>query len=186
MSVLIFPSCLNNNAFIYSLLKSCWNPDYKKRPKSSEISEFISNYPRLVTPCLDVPLSAVQMLESESDQLELLPGFRKRSFTPSHPNTSKQISPSTSTLTLQTDLRETPTNFLDIQQAYNNCNGIYQNESNGNGNGQSIYNPIEPLLLKRENEMSKSNNSLMRYVPMCGFGSKNRSSSLERNCTSIL
>lgn len=169
-------------SYFLSLLRSCWNPDHKKRPKSSEISEFISNYPRLVTPCLDVPLSAVQMHESESDQLELLPGFRKRSFTPSqHPNSSKQISPSTSTLTLQTDLLQT-----EIQQTYNNCNGIYQNESNGHGNGQSIYNPIEPLLLKRENEMSKSNNSLLRYVPMCGFGSKNRSSSLERNCTSIL
>lgn len=42
-------------------MKSCWNMDYKKRPNASEIAEFLANSPRLLSPCLDVPLSSVEM-----------------------------------------------------------------------------------------------------------------------------
>lgn len=53
------------------LIRSCWTVDYKKRPQASEIVEFIANNPRLLTPCLDVPLSSVQM--EDTGQFDILP-----------------------------------------------------------------------------------------------------------------
>lgn len=53
------------------MISSCWTVDYKKRPQASEIVEFIANNPRLLTPCLDVPLSSVQM--EDNGQFDILP-----------------------------------------------------------------------------------------------------------------
>lgn len=54
-----------------SLIKSCWNSDYKKRPQASEIVEFLANNPRLLSPCLDVPLSSVQIEDTEQLEISL-------------------------------------------------------------------------------------------------------------------
>lgn len=43
------------------LLKSCWNTTPTKRPTASEIVELLTNSPRLVSPCIDVPLASVQV-----------------------------------------------------------------------------------------------------------------------------
>lgn len=60
-----------------SLMKSCWNLEYKKRPQASEIVEFLANNPRLLAPCLDVPLSSVEI--EDTGQLELnLPDSRRK------------------------------------------------------------------------------------------------------------
>ncbi|XP_021935929.1 receptor-type guanylate cyclase gcy-4-like isoform X2 [Zootermopsis nevadensis] len=71
------------------LIRSCWNFDHKRRPQVSEIVEFLANNPRLISPCLDVPLASVQM-DDDIGQLEMrLPNvtFRKCSasmnFSPS-------------------------------------------------------------------------------------------------------
>lgn len=58
------------------LIKACWNRDNKKRPTASEIVEYISKYPTLLAPCLDFPSASVEMAETESDELELLPKAR--------------------------------------------------------------------------------------------------------------
>ncbi|XP_039951750.1 uncharacterized protein LOC120768986 [Bactrocera tryoni] len=90
-----YQSLTNNQAFEYiksgktlqiptgakpqleGLLKACWSHEPKKRPTASEIIDHISNYPRLLTPCLDVPSASVEMPEIESDEVELLPKSRK-------------------------------------------------------------------------------------------------------------
>lgn len=63
-----------------ALIRSCWTLDYKKRPKASEIVEFIANNPRLLYPCLDVPLASVQIDDSGSVDLLNPEATRKFSF----------------------------------------------------------------------------------------------------------
>ena len=48
-----------------------------KRPTASEIVELLSNNPRLISPCIDVPLASVQV--ERTDSLELIPSVRKPS-----------------------------------------------------------------------------------------------------------
>lgn len=59
------------------LLKACWSQEAKKRPTAAEVFDYITNYPRLLTPCVDVPSASVEMSEIESDEVELLPKSRK-------------------------------------------------------------------------------------------------------------
>ena len=54
-----------------TLLKSCWHMTATKRPTASEIAELLSNNPRLISPCIDVPLASVQV--ERTDSLELIP-----------------------------------------------------------------------------------------------------------------
>ncbi|RZF35462.1 hypothetical protein LSTR_LSTR015021 [Laodelphax striatellus] len=49
------------------LISSCWHHDPKRRPPAAEIVVFLANHPKLITPCLDAPLSAVQI--EHSDQI---------------------------------------------------------------------------------------------------------------------
>ena len=57
------------------LLRSCWSPTPTKRPSASEILELLTNNPRLISPCIDVPLASVQI--ERTDSLELLPISKK-------------------------------------------------------------------------------------------------------------
>lgn len=60
------------------LIRSCWNFDRKRRPHVSEIVEFLANNPRLLSPCLDVPLASVQM-DDDTGQLKMaLPNMTLR------------------------------------------------------------------------------------------------------------
>ena len=67
-----------------NLLKSCWNMTATKRPTASEIVELLANNPRLISPCIDVPLASVQV--ERTDSLELIPSVRKPSGSVSQTN----------------------------------------------------------------------------------------------------
>lgn len=135
------------------LMKACWSLSYIKRPTALEVVEFISNYPKLVTPSLDVPLASVQIPETDSDQLELLPGLRKVVTTqteePAYNNMSIPHTPNGIALS----------NFDAFSDDFTIT--MTRNPSN-------TYNPIEPLLMY-DSEIGDNNNSLRRYVPMCGY-----------------
>ncbi len=62
-----------------TLLRSCWHKTPTKRPTASEIVELLSNNPRLISPCIDVPLASVQV--ERTDSLELIPFKGKSSKT---------------------------------------------------------------------------------------------------------
>lgn len=160
------------------LMKSCWTPDFKKRPTALQILEFVANNPRLVAPCVDVPHFSLQFSDSESDhQLEFMP---KENPSPDS-GVEMGVGVPMTRQTLQ-DLAALPTS----QAAADAFQLRFNNNNNNNGNGGGFlksncggdislnYNPVEPLLLRQNsNEMSSSSSSLlMRYVPMCGFGSK--------------
>lgn len=132
-------------------------------------------------PCLDYQ---VNLIDGDTDQIERFEQFmdhRDRSHTP-----ADFLKTSVSSSALQNNHHEDPSSFeyLDMQLT-RKPNGIYLNDPDltatlPNGN----YNPVEPLLQARQ-EISKSNLSLMKYMPMCGFG-KNSNRSSPDECTSAL
>jgi len=67
-----------------TLLKSCWHMTATKRPTASEVVELLSNTPRLICPCIDIPLASVQV--ERTDSLELIPSVRKPSGSVSRTN----------------------------------------------------------------------------------------------------
>lgn len=83
-------------------MKSCWQVDSKVRPTAKEIVEFLANNPRLVFPCLDVPLASVQLEDTGQMEMHLPDNFRKCSSAsvkplnsvPSLPNGISHNSPS--------------------------------------------------------------------------------------------
>ncbi|CAB3366072.1 Hypothetical predicted protein [Cloeon dipterum] len=65
-----------------TLLRSCWAKEYKNRITSPEVVEFLANNPRLIAPCLDVPLASVQMEDTAQLELNLPEKTRKCSVAP--------------------------------------------------------------------------------------------------------
>jgi len=47
------------------LFRSCWTLEPPSRPHASEIVEFLANNPRIISPCLDIPLASVQLEGNE-------------------------------------------------------------------------------------------------------------------------
>lgn len=64
-------------------MKSCWNQEYKTRPHASEIADFLANSPRLLAPCLDVPISSVQL--DYPRELDILPELFSKHHLPIAP-----------------------------------------------------------------------------------------------------
>lgn len=165
-------------------MSSCFSVDAKKRPGASTIVEFISNYPRMLTHCLDdvpkptledqVNLIDAENIDENIEKFQQLIDSRDRSHTPA---TVDFLRTSVSSSALQNNHQDPSTfEYLDMFIPKKpNC--IYRSEDPDltatlpNGN----YNPIQPLL-QQTMEISKSNSSLMKYVPMCGFKNSHRSS----------
>lgn len=139
------------------LMKACWSLSYIKRPTASEVVEFILNYPKLVTPSLDVPLASVQIPETDSDQLELLPGLRREEKNAQYKSYGYSNEPAYNNLNMN------PPNgiALSIFNAFTDDFDVTMNRNSSN-----TYNPIEPLLMYDNDGVV--NNSLRRYVSMSG------------------
>ncbi|XP_059047400.1 uncharacterized protein LOC131842852, partial [Achroia grisella] len=43
------------------LIKSCWQQEFRARPGAAEVAAFLADCPRLLAPCLDVPLDALPL-----------------------------------------------------------------------------------------------------------------------------
>lgn len=172
-------------------MSSCFSIDPTKRPGASTIVEFISSYPRMVTPSLDVqPILEDQInlidTDLEDNILEqLIIDNRDRSRTPVVDVLRTSVSASVLQNHLQNNQDPSTFEYLDMQRPTRFCMSDFNPDLTAtlpNGN----YNPVEPLLQARP-EISKSNLSLMKYMPMCGFSKKNnRSSPDEQECTSAL
>ena len=50
-------------------MKACWSHQPSKSPTAGEIVETLSGHPRLISPCIDVPLASVQI--ERADDVEL-------------------------------------------------------------------------------------------------------------------
>ncbi|KAM0726988.1 Focal adhesion kinase 1 [Formica fusca] len=84
-----------------SLMYSCWNVDHTKRPSAPEIVDFLATNPRIISPCLDVPLSSVQLEHTAQPDIQLSENNRKFSISwPSQlsvPQTQESKSPNSPT-----------------------------------------------------------------------------------------
>merc|ERR1719431_1646182 len=58
------------------LLRACWSHSPAKRPTAVEIVELLNSNPRLVSPCIDVPLASVQI--ERADEADLGPRHGKQ------------------------------------------------------------------------------------------------------------
>lgn len=76
---------------------SCWRTDHTKRPTAPEIVDFLATNPRILSPCLDVPLASVQI--EHTGQLEIQLNENIRKFSLSWPPESFTTRSSTSTST---------------------------------------------------------------------------------------
>lgn len=184
-------------------MQSCFSFEKEKRPGASTIVEFITNYPRMLTPSMDVPKpnldDQVNLIKGETDQLEVfeqqIMENRDRSHTPATTVDFLRTSVSSSALQNHSNQhviqRQDPSfEYLDMKLP-KKPNGICLHDFHPdltatlpNGN----YNPVEPLLRNGpRQEISKSNLSLMKYVPMCGgFGKNSKRSLSPDDCTSEL
>ncbi|XP_060800314.1 uncharacterized protein LOC106137745 isoform X2 [Amyelois transitella] len=48
------------------LIKSCWQQEHKARPSAAEVAAFLADWPRLLAPCLALPLDALP-LDADAD-----------------------------------------------------------------------------------------------------------------------
>ncbi|XP_069989042.1 uncharacterized protein [Penaeus vannamei] len=62
------------------LLRMCWHRDPMKRPHVTQIIDHLTNYPRLISPCLDGPQSSVQIEDTISLELRIPDKARKLSL----------------------------------------------------------------------------------------------------------
>jgi serine/threonine protein kinase len=176
-----------------ALMASCFSLEPKKRPGASTIVEFISDYQRMLSPCMsDIPKpnldEQVNLLDTDiNDEFEFdqLIENRERSRTPAI--TIDFLRPSASSSALQSNSHSQEFEYLDMKLPRRMNGGIcnYSPDLTATLPNGGNYNPVEPLLINpRSNEISKSTLSLLnKYVPMCGFN-KNKNRSSPEDCTS--
>ena len=126
-----------------TLLKSCWQMTATKRPTASEVVELLSNTPRLICPCIDIPLASVQV--ERTDSLELIPSVRKPSGSVSRTNKPvlnsstkrlKEYSASSGYQSEKNGSSETSTprengQLKSTNGAYSPMSGLYHSQCNG-------------------------------------------------------
>ncbi|XP_046736169.1 uncharacterized protein LOC124405374 [Diprion similis] len=90
-----------------NLIRSCWKIDHKLRPNAPEIVDVLATNPRLLSPCLDVPLASVQLEHTGQVDIQLPEKFRKFSVSMRRSSQSA-ASPSSRTLTTSVVSSKTP------------------------------------------------------------------------------
>lgn len=114
-----------------NLIYSCWNVEPTKRPTAPEIVDFLATNPRILSPCLDVPLASVQLEHTGQIEMQLTENIRKFSVpwppmrSPSEAATATPLEP-----------------LLDI-----NCQDNSQNLDSLLGGGACELDSSRPLLL---------------------------------------
>ncbi|XP_029044486.2 receptor-type guanylate cyclase gcy-4-like [Osmia bicornis bicornis] len=127
-----------------NMIYSCWRVDHTKRPTAPEIVDFLATNPRIISPCLDVPLASVQMEHTGQLDMQLTENFRKFSL-PWPPNA--QTTRSSTSISSPSEMPNPP--LLDI-----NCQDDKQNQDSLLGDATSDLDSTKPLLMNSENSSS--------------------------------
>ncbi|XP_012143005.2 uncharacterized protein LOC100883782 isoform X1 [Megachile rotundata] len=137
-----------------NLMYSCWRVDHTKRPTAPEIVEFLATNPRILSPCLDVPLASVQIEHTGQLEMQLPETFRKFSLSWSSQNHQTARSSTSASNPLETP--NPP--LLDI-----NYQDDKPNQESLLGDAVSDVDSAKPLL------MNSSNGSSALIVNMQNF-----------------
>ncbi|XP_008543958.2 uncharacterized protein LOC103568771 [Microplitis demolitor] len=143
-----------------TLIKSCWAFDYTKRPSAPEIVDFLAMNPRVLSPCLDGPLSSVQ-IDHSGDIDSLTKSAKKFSISLGWPPSQRQLSPSTSN-------QLTIPNSRNAQLIDNNCN--FDTETRENDDDDDDDDTDDVVNIKRLIEMSNDYNKCS--VPLLSNNNK--------------
>ncbi|KAG7188679.1 hypothetical protein KM043_008301 [Ampulex compressa] len=145
-----------------NLIYSCWSVDHTKRPTAPEIVDFLGTNPRILSPCLDVPLASVQLEHTGQIEMQLAENIRKFSLSwpPQHP--CAQVA--------GTNLLETPNPpLLDI--TCHDDNQILDRLLGGSScdaeSSKPLLSPTDTFSLKTIGSSTDSNqkeNQIHRYV----------------------
>ena len=161
------------------LIRSCWTVDHTKRPSAPEIVEFLATNPRLLFPCLDVPLSSVQLEHTGQMEIQLTEDGRKFSFPASWPSqSSKSVlpflsttkpSPDSSDVNVDRDSKVQDQNNYSLLSAQcaeqesvkpllsqSDCSSKYVEQRNGEAKAIPGYVNVQPSIM---NFFKKSNNN---------------------------
>lgn len=179
------------------MLKSCWQMTATKRPTASEVVELLSNTPRLICPCIDIPLASVQV--ERTDSLELIPSVRKPSGSVSRTNkpilnsSTKRFKDYSGSSGYQTGNThnvtspETTATSKSTNNAYSSMSGLRNYHShNGKSNANSPHNHLKidfpdttrhPLLSSSNNDRGSP-----PPIPLEDARSWQRSSTKSQNC----
>ncbi|CAK9812828.1 Insulin-like peptide receptor [Anthophora plagiata] len=137
-----------------NLMYSCWRTDHTKRPTAPEIVDFLATNPRILSPCLDVPLASVQIEHNGQFEMHLTEHLRKFSLSwpPQNPinNQSPTSTPS------QLGISSPP--LLDI-----NCSDDKQNHDSLLGDVACDLESSRPLLMNSSESSSGPTISLQSF-----------------------
>ncbi|XP_068980549.1 uncharacterized protein [Bombus flavifrons] len=127
-----------------NLMYSCWRTDHTKRPTAPEIVDFLATNPRILSPCLDVPLASVQIEHTGQLEIQLNENIRKFSLSWPPENFTTRSSTSTSS---PVAISSPP--LLDI-----NSHDDKQNQDTLLGTGLSDVESSRPLLSNSDESSS--------------------------------
>ncbi|XP_054006339.1 uncharacterized protein LOC128891132 [Hylaeus anthracinus] len=77
-----------------NMMYSCWRREHTQRPTAPEIVDFLATNPRILSPCLDVPLASVQIEHTGQIEMQLTENIRKFSLSWPSQNLATQSSAS--------------------------------------------------------------------------------------------
>lgn len=146
---------------------SCWNVDHSMRPTAPEIVDYLAINPRIVSPCLDVPLSSVQLEHTGQFNIELSQNNRKFSISPSWSSQRSSQTYGSKSLNSPTPL------LLDLNSQDSNQNDNHNLESFliGQSSEQDSSSPLldskRTLMLKKtwlQGISNDNDNQIHRYV----------------------
>ncbi|XP_014480221.1 PREDICTED: uncharacterized protein LOC106747328 [Dinoponera quadriceps] len=146
-----------------NLMYSCWNVDHTKRPTAPYIVDFLATNPRIVSPCLDVPLASVQLENTAQLDIQLAENIRKFSLSwppqcpPSQMHGSKSLDSPTPLLL-----------DLNCHDDDHNLDPLLAGQSYEQDSSSPLLDPMRTPVLKQtwvqENAADAKDNQAHRYV----------------------
>lgn len=142
---------------------SCWNVDHTKRPTAPYIVDFLATNPRIVSPCLDVPLASVQLENTGQLDIQLSENIRKFSVSWPPQCPSNQVHGSKSL--------DSPTPLLldlNSQNDDHHLDPLLAGQSYEQDSSSPLLDPARTSVLKQtwpqENVTDAKDNQAHRYV----------------------